>query len=203
MLASTSLVLVIAPSVPATTAQDFVSYAKANPGKLNFGFGQGTLPHLVGELFKQAAGVDIASIPYRGGAQAVTDLLGGRIQMYFGPPSSVVPLIRDGKVRPLAFTGTTRSPDLPEVPTMPEVGLPTVTSITHYGILGPAGLPNEVINRLNSEINAIVKAPELTASMTKVGFAPKSGSPQDFSAIIADDLRKWIPIAKASGFQME
>ena len=109
MIATSSLVLVIAPTVPASSVQEFVGYAKTNPGKLNFGFGQGTLPHLVGELFKMTTGADIASIPYRGGAQAVTDMLGGRIQMNLGTTATLLPLIRDGRVRAIAVTSPTRN----------------------------------------------------------------------------------------------
>ena len=124
MIATSSLVLVIASAVPATSVQEFVSYARANPGKLNFGFGQGTLPHLVGELFKVTTGTDIASIPYRGGAQAVTDMLGGRIQMNLGTTSTLLPLIRDARVRAIAVTSPARQADIPQVPTMIESGFP-------------------------------------------------------------------------------
>jgi tripartite-type tricarboxylate transporter receptor subunit TctC len=124
MLAYSPQVLVIAPSVPATTVREFVTYAKANPGQLNFGFGLGTLPHILGESFKAVTGTDIASIPYKGGAQAITDMLGGRIQMNFGTTATLLPLIQQGKVRALAVTTQARSKDLPDVPTMVESGLP-------------------------------------------------------------------------------
>src|SRR5262249_2554833 len=124
---STSLVLVVPPSIPAKTLKEFIAYAKANPGKLNFGFGQGTLPHLVGEAFKLATGTDIANIPYRGGAQAITDMLGGRIHMNLGAGATLVPLIREGKIKALAVTSTKRSDELPDVPTMAESGLPELT----------------------------------------------------------------------------
>ena len=203
MVATSSLVLVIAPAVPATSVQEFVSYAKTNPGKLNFGFGQGTLPHLVGELFKTTTGTDIASIPYRGGAQAVTDMLGGRIQMNLGTTSTLLPLIRDGKVRAIAVTSPTRNAGVPQVPTMIESGLPDITSVTYYGIFGPAGLGADVVSRLNSEVNASLKSPELTTGITKTGFEPKSGSPQDFAILLAGEMKKWTSIVKAVGFQME
>jgi tripartite-type tricarboxylate transporter receptor subunit TctC len=169
MVGSSSLVLVIAPAVPAKSVQEFVAYAKANPGKLNFGFGKGTLPHLVGELFKVATGTDIASIPYRGGAQAVSDMLGGRIEMNFGSGSTLLPLIREGKLRALAVTSPKRSPDQPQVPTMIEAGLPAVTVVTCYGILGPAGMPAETIGRLNDEVNKSLSSADLKASMVKIG----------------------------------
>jgi tripartite-type tricarboxylate transporter receptor subunit TctC len=202
-IGSSSNVLVIAPSVPAQSLRDFISYAKANPGKLNFGFGQGTQPQLVGEMFKLAAGIDIASIPYRGGAQAITDLLAGRIHMNVGTVATLLPLIREGKVRALAITSTARSTDLPEVPTMAESGLPNVTSVTYYGILGPVGLPADVVDRLNGDVNETLKSPELRASMGKLGFEPKGGSPRDFAALLTSDMQKWVPVVKATGFQME
>ena len=200
---STFLVMVIAPTVPANSVPEFVSYAKANPGKLNFGFGQGTLPHLVGEMFKVETGTDIASIPYKGGAQAVTDILGGRVHLNFGTTATLVPLIRAGKLRPLAITGTTRSPDLPEVPTMSESGLPNMTTVTYYGFMAAAGTAAIVVNKLNSEVNESLKSPQLTASMAKLGFGPKAGSPQDFAALLAEQMQKWAPIVNTVGFQME
>jgi tripartite-type tricarboxylate transporter receptor subunit TctC len=203
MIASSSNVLVIAPSVPAQSLRDFLDYAKANPGKLNFGFGQGTQPQLVGEMFKLAAGINIASIPYRGGAQAITDLLAGRIHMNVGTVATLLPLIREGRVRALAVTSTSRSTDLPDVPTMAESGLPNVTSVTYYGILGPVGMAADVVERLNSDVNETLKVSELRASMIKLGFEPKSSSPHDFAALLTSDMQKWVPVVKATGFQIE
>jgi tripartite-type tricarboxylate transporter receptor subunit TctC len=203
MVASSSLVMVIAPAVPANSVQEFVVYAKANPGKLNFGFGQGTLPHLVGELFKVVTGTDIASIPYRGGAQAVSDMLGGRIDLNFGSGSTLLALIRAGRLKALAVTSSARSQDQPEVPTMIEAGLPAVTVVTHYGILAPVGTPAEAIGRLNDEVNESLGSADLKANMAKIGFEPVGGSPRGFAALIASDLAQWAPIVKTTGFQLE
>jgi tripartite-type tricarboxylate transporter receptor subunit TctC len=203
MVGSSALVMVIAPAVPATSVQELIAYAKAHPGKLNFGFGQGTLPHLAGELFKLASGTDIVSVPYRGGAQAVADMLGGRIEMNFGSGSTLLPLVREGKLRALAVTSAARSPAQPQVPTMIESGLPEMTVVTHYGLLGPAGIPAEAIATLNGAVNESLRSVDLRANMSKIGFEPVGGSAADFSAVIANDLRKWAPIAKATGFQME
>src|SRR5262245_249837 len=200
---STSLVLVVPPSIPADYLKDFISYAKANPGKLNFGFGQGTLPHLVGEAFKMVTGTDIASIPYRGGAQAITDMLGGRIHMNLGAGATLVPLIREGKIKALAVTSEKRGAELPDVPTMIESGLPELTTVTYYGFLGPAGTPEEVVTRINGEVNDSLKSAELRASMQRVGFEPVGGSPQDFATLIAQQLQRWAPIVKATSFQMD
>ena len=203
MVGSSALVMVIAPGVPARSVQEFVAYAKANPGRLNFGFGQGTLPHLAGELFKMATATDIVSVPYRGGTQAVSDMLGGRIEMNFGSGSTLFPLIRDGRLRALAVTSPARSPEQPQVQTMIEAGLPVMTVVTRYGLLGPAGLPAQVIERLNAEINASLRIADVAATMAGIGFEPVGGSPRDFALAIADDLRKWAPIVKATGFQLE
>jgi tripartite-type tricarboxylate transporter receptor subunit TctC len=165
MLAVSPQMLVIASSVPAKTVPEFVAHAKANPGKLNFGYGLGTLPQILGEAFKTATGTDIASIPYRGGAQAMTDMLGGRIQMIFGTQSTLLPLIREGKIRALAVTTETRARDLPDVPTMAESGLPQLTLGFSAGILAPAGTPAEIVGKLNGEINAAMRSPELAASL--------------------------------------
>jgi len=203
MLAQSPQVLVIAPSVPAATVAEFVAYAKANPGKLNFGFGLGTLPQILGESFKVVTGTEIASIPYKGGAQAVTDMLGGRIDMIFGTTATLLPLIQQGKVRALAVTTRKRSKDLPGVPTMIESGLPQLALIFSAGLLAPAGTPGEIIARLNAEINEAMRAPELEASMAKLGFEPQIWSPQEYAAFLAEEARRWPPIVKAAGVKAE
>jgi tripartite-type tricarboxylate transporter receptor subunit TctC len=203
MLAHSPQVLVIAPSVPASTVAEFVAYAKANPGKLNFGFGLGTLPHILGESFKVVTGTEIASIPYKGGAQAVTDMLGGRIDMNFGTTATLLPLIQQGKVKALAVTTQKRSKDLPGVPTMIESGLPQLALIFSAGLLAPAGTPGEIIARLNAEINEAMRAPELEATMAKLGFEPQIWSPQEYAAFLADEVRRWPPIIKAAGVKAE
>ena len=202
MTASGGLILVIAPEVPAKTLQEFIAHAKANPGKLNFGFGQGTLPQLVGEMFKLAAGVDIANIPYKGGIQAVTDMLGGRVQMNVGTISTLAPLVRQGKLRALAITSATRNAELPDVPTMAESGLPEVASVSTYGLFGPAGLPPAVTARLNASVNEGLKSEELRAAIRRIGFEPHQGTPEDFTKLIASEMKVWIPIVKKTGFQM-
>ena len=199
----TSLVLVVPASLPANSLQDLIAYAKAHPGELNVGFGQGTLPHLVSETFKQATGINIASIPYRGGAQAISDMLGGRIHMNFGAGATLVPLIREGRIKALAATSPERDRDLPDVPTMIENGLPRLTTVTYYGFLGPAAMPPDVVVRINGEVNECLKSAELRASVINIGFEPTGGSPQDFAALIAEQLRHWAPIVKSTGFQME
>jgi len=203
MLAHAPQVLVIASSVPATTVREFIDYAKANPGKLNFGYGLGTLPQILGESFKAVTGTDIASIPYRGGAQAITDMLGGRIEMNFGTTATLLPLIRQGAIRALAVTTQTRSKDLPDVPTMTESGLPQLALIFSAGMLAPAGTPAAIIDRLNTEINEAMRTPELAADMERLGFEPQICPPQEYAAFLADEMQRWPPIVKASGVKPE
>jgi tripartite-type tricarboxylate transporter receptor subunit TctC len=201
-VAASSNVIVIGTDVPAKTVQEFVAHAKANPGKLNFGFGQGTLPQLVGEMFKTAAGIDITNVPYKGGAQAVPDLLGGRIQMNIGNASTLLPLHRAGQLRIIGYTGTSRAPDMPDVPTMIEAGYPGVVSTTYYGIYGRADLAAAVVNRLNAEVAEILKDADVKQSLGKIGFEPKTLPVAELQALFAREAEKWIAIAKASGFQM-
>jgi tripartite-type tricarboxylate transporter receptor subunit TctC len=190
------------PSLPTKTLAELILYAKDNPGKLNFGYGQGTTPHLVGGLFKQETGIELSFVPYKGGAQAVTDMLGGHIQMNIGTSSTLKPLIRDGRLRALAVTGAKRMPELLEVPTMSESGYPNVTSAIYYGVFGPAGLPANIVQRINESANLSLKSPELVAKMAELGFQPEGGSSQDFATLLAGEMKKWLPIVKATGFQM-
>jgi tripartite-type tricarboxylate transporter receptor subunit TctC len=199
---TSSNVIVIGNNVPATNVKEFVAHAKANPGKLNFGFGQGTLPQLVGAMLKSAAGLDIADVPYKGGAQAVTDLLGGRIDLNIGTASTLLPLHRSGKVKMIAYTGTARHPDMPDIPTMTESGYPAVTSVTYYGLLGRADLPADVVNRINREVNEALKSAEFKENLAKVGFEPRAFSPPELIALLAEETRKWTAIVKETGFQM-
>jgi tripartite-type tricarboxylate transporter receptor subunit TctC len=203
MLAHAPQVLAIAPSVPAMTVQEFIAHAKANPGKLNFGYGLGTLPQILGESFKAVTGTDIASIPYNGGGQATTDMLGGRIDMLFGTLSTLLPLIRQDKIRPLAVTTLARAKDLPDVPTMIESGLPQLALIFSAGLLAPAGTPAEIIDKLNVEINEAMRTPELAASMRKLGFEPTIWSPQHYAGFLAEETVRWPAIVKASGVKAE
>jgi tripartite-type tricarboxylate transporter receptor subunit TctC len=199
---ASSNVIVIANDVPAKTVGEFVAYAKANPGKLNFGFGQGTLPQLVGEMFKLAAGIDIANVPYKGGAQAIPDLLAGRIHMNIGNASTLLPLHQAGNLRIIAYTGSARSPDMPDIPTMAESGYPGMITTTYYGIFGRADLPAAIVNRLNAEVSEILKSAEVRENVAKIGFEPTALSPQDLTTLLAGEIKKWSAIVRATGFQL-
>ncbi len=200
-----SHVMVVAPSVPAKTIAELIAYAKANPGQLIFGFGIATTPHVLGESFKQATATNITFVPYRGGEQARADMLGGRVHINMAPVGSLLALIQEGKVRPLAFTGPARSPDLPDVPTMTESGLPQVgyNPDTWLGFLAPADTPSAVTDKLNTEINASLKSPELKASLARLGFEPKITTPQEFAVFLAAERQKWPPLLKAAGLKAE
>jgi tripartite-type tricarboxylate transporter receptor subunit TctC len=200
-----SHVMVVAPSVPVKTIAELVAYAKANPGKLVFGFGLGSPPHLLGEAFRTSAGIDLAMIPYKGGDQARTDLLGGRVHINFAPVASLLSLIQDGQVRPLAFTGPERSPDLPDVPTMAESGLPQVgfNPDVWEGLFAPAGTPPAVVRKLNQAVNDILKSPEMKATLATLGFEPKAMTPEEFAAFFGAELKKWPPLLRAAGLHAE
>ena len=200
---TSSWLLAVAPDLPAKTVNEFVAHTKANPGQIKFGFAQGTASQLVGERFKVLTGAGILSVPYKGGAAAMPDFLGGRIQMLLPTPSTTLPLIRDGKLRPLAITSAIRSPDLPDVPTMIESGLPDLTLDFWAGMLAPAGTPAEIVRKLNAAINDSLQSPEMKASMGKFALEAKIGSPQDFAAFIAAELPRWAEIVKSSGVKVE
>jgi tripartite-type tricarboxylate transporter receptor subunit TctC len=198
-----SWILVVAPSVPVGSVKELVHYTRANPGKLNWGFGLATGPHLYGEMVKAVTGIDVARISYKGGVEAMPDLLGGRIDMNIGAIPALLPLIREGKVRALAVSSESRSPDLPNVPTMMESGFPQLTRVFWSGLLAPAGTPASIVNRLNTEINASLATPEMKAGLTRIGFEPKMGSPQDFGALLVNEIAAWGAAAKSAGIVPE
>jgi tripartite-type tricarboxylate transporter receptor subunit TctC len=185
-LARSPQVLVISASVPATTVKEFVAYAHANP-------------EVLGEYFKVLTKTDIASIPYKGGAQVRADMLGGRIQMNFGPPPSVLSLIRQGKVRALAVTSETRYPGLPEVPTFKESGLPQLSLSFTAGLVAPAGTPAPVRRKLNEQINETLRSPALIAAMAKLGYEPQPWTIAQYDRFLADEVKAWPGILKQTG----
>ena len=179
-VARTSSMLTVNAQVPANSVNEFVAYAKANPGKLSLGFAQGTVSQLLAEYFNHRHGLDITSVPYRGGALVIPDMLGGRIHVYWPTPATVLPLIREGKIKALAITSPQRNPGLPDVPTMKELGLDELTLEFWAGMWAPAGVPVDVVEKLNAAVNAALQSPEMIASMKKLGFESRIGSSQDF-----------------------
>jgi len=201
-VATSPFVVVISPSLPIHTVPELIAYAKANPGKLNWGFGLGTSPHLIGELFKRITQTEIAAIPYRGGAQAVTDILAGQIHMNIGTTATLVPLVRSGKLRAVAVIGEGRYPDLAEVPTMAESGVPLTLGFWS-GLLAPAGVPEDVVRKLNGTLNEVLRTAELRESMAKLGLQPKGGSPREFAGFLDDEKAAWANAVAITGVKLE
>jgi tripartite-type tricarboxylate transporter receptor subunit TctC len=197
------LVMVVNPSVPARTVPDFIAYAKANPGKVNMAsVGNGTTPHMAGELFKMMAGVDMLHVPYRGASPALTDLIGGRAQVMFEGMLSLIEHIRAGKLRPLAVTPATRSPLLPDVPTVGEF-LPGYEASVWFGVGAPRNTPAEIVERLNKEINAGLADPTLKARIGELGGTALAVSTAEFGKLFAEDAEKWGKVVRAANIQPE
>jgi tripartite-type tricarboxylate transporter receptor subunit TctC len=203
LVSSVPFVLVIATSVPANTLAEFIAYAKANPGKLNFGAAVGTPPHLVGELFKVVTGTDIVFVPYKGAAASMTDVLAGQMQMTIEAATTAVPHVQAGRVRALAVMSPERIADIPDVPTMLELGYREFPAASWTGVLAPAGTPAPIAGKINAVINAGLATPEIKASFAKFSARAKIGSPQDFAAFIAAEAPRWAALVKASGAKME
>jgi tripartite-type tricarboxylate transporter receptor subunit TctC len=196
-------VMLVNPSVPANTAHEFIAYAKANPGKINMGSGgNGTPSHVSGELFKMMAGVDLVHVPYRGLSPAMTDLLGGQVQVMFGGTTASIAYTRTGKLRALAVTTTARSQLLPDVPTVADV-VPGYEASQWYGIGAPKNTPTEIIDRLNKEINASLGDPKIEARLADLGGTGLPGSPADFGKLIADETEKWGKVVKFANIKAE
>ena len=191
----------VAAPMPAKTVAELVTHAKANPGKLAFGYGLATMPHIIGEIFHQAAKLDIINVPYRGGEGARADLLGGRIHINVAPVPQMMPLIRDDKIRPLAYTGAQRSPDLPDVPTMIESGFPQVGfhPDVWMAIFAPAGTPPAIIDKLNRETNAVMQSAEIAPALKRFGYQTMIKTPAEFAAFHETELRRMPPILRAAG----
>jgi tripartite-type tricarboxylate transporter receptor subunit TctC len=204
MVARSQDIFVVNAAFPAKSVQELVAYAKANPGKVYFGSpGHGSTPHLVGELFKLQAGIEIVHVPYRGSAQTVTDLLAGQIQMYAESGPTILPLIEAGKLRAIAVTGETRNPNLPGVPTMIESGFPGFVEYFWTGIIAPADIPETIVSKLNAAINDGLKSPEMQASLAKIGLEPAVGSPTEFAALIAAETQRWAAVVKEAGIKVD
>ena len=196
--------LAVHPSVPAKSIQELVAYAKANPGKITFASsGYGTQPHMLGELLKLTAGIDIVHIPYRGAGQSVTDLVAGQVQMIFETFPILLPHIEAGKLRPLAVAAEVRSKALPDVPTTVESGYPTLLASFWSGLLAPAGTPKAIVDKLNLAINDILRSPQAQVALARLNAEARVGSPQDFAAFIAAEAQRWTAIAKAAGIKVE
>jgi tripartite-type tricarboxylate transporter receptor subunit TctC len=195
-------VMLVHPSVPAKTVPEFIAYAKANPGKINFASaGIGSASHLAGEMFKMMTGVNMLHVPYRGSPLALTDMLGGQVQLYFTAIVASIGYIRAGQLRPLAVAMATRSQALPDVPTMDEF-VPGFEASLVYGIGAPKNTPAEIVDKLNKEINAALADPKIKAQLELTGTV-LSGSPADFGKLIAEETEKWGKVVKFAGIKPE
>ena len=196
-------VMVINPSVPARTVAEFIAYAKANPGKINMASaGNGSLPHVAGELFKFMTGVDLVTIGYRGGGPAIVDLLGGQVQVMFEPTLSTLPHIRAGELRALAVTSAKRSDALPKVPALGEF-VPGYEATAWFGIGAPRNVPSEIVEKLNYEVNAGLGDPKLKEQIVALGGTPMPMSAHEFGALIASETDKWAKVIKFAGIKVE
>ena len=199
----TPFVMAVNPTVPAKTIPEFIAYAKTSPGKINYALaGTGTATHLTGELFKMMAGVDMVHVPYRGGGPAFNDLLAGQVQAMFPTTVSSMGYIRDGRLRALAVTAATRSEVLPGIPTVGEF-VPDYEASNWFGVGAPKATPAEIVDKLNTEINAGLADPKIKARLADLGETPLVGSPADFGKFIADETEKWGKVVKFAGVKAD
>jgi tripartite-type tricarboxylate transporter receptor subunit TctC len=203
MISRLPLVMEVAPSVPAITVPEFIAYAKSNPGKVSMASGgSGSASHVGGELFKMMTGVDMIHVPYRGGAPALNDLIGGQVQVYFSPLPESVGTIRAGNVRPLAVTTVARSAALPEVPTVSEF-VPGFEASTWQGIGAPVNTAAEIVDRLNTEINAALADPNIKMRLADLGSVPTPMSPADFEELVVTETDKWAKLIRAANIRLQ
>ena len=198
MVGGTPNIIVLNPGVPANTFTEFLAYAKTHPDSVSYGSsGQGTLTHLVMEQLKEATGINVAHVPYRGIGPALTDLLGGQTQVAAPGLAAALPHIKAGKLRPIAITGEKRHPLVPNVPTLAELGFTGFDGVQWYGIVGPANLPPALVTRLNADINKLIVAPDLREKLSGEALEPMPMSAGEFGEYIKNDIAKWTRLVKA------
>lgn len=203
-VAMVTIILVVHPSVPANSVKELITLAKSRAGELTFGSpGNGTPQHLAGELFNTMAGVKMVHVPYKGAVLALNDLLGGRLSLIFSSMPPALPHVKTGKLRALGVTSATRSPAVPDVPTIAQSGLPGYEVINWYGVLAPAGTPKEVVAKLNAEIIKILKMSEVKERLAAQGAETFSSTPEQFAAYIKKETEKWATVVKYSGAQID
>jgi len=200
LLGITSNVMVVHPSVPATTVAEFIAYAKANPGRISFGSsGVGTSPHLSVELLKSMTGINLVHVPYKGGAQSSTDLLGGQIQLLITNLPEQIGYIKAGKTRALGVSTIKRSPQLPDLPTISEAGVPGFDVTVWYGLCAPAGLPRALVDKVNADVAKAVLSPDTQRRLFDQGVEAARNSPEEFAAFIRAEVTKWAKVVRDSG----
>jgi len=205
LLMRTPMVLVIDPTLKANNLAEFIAMARANPGKLNYGSaGVGSVNHLSGEFFKRTAKVDIAHVPFKGGAGEVTmAMMGGQIQMFLTPAPSVLPHIKSGKLRALAVASNKREPSIPDVPTTAEAGLSDLVVYSWFGLVGPPSMPKDIVNKLQSEASKALANPAVKARLSALGGEPVGSSSEDFSTLLESEVRRWSEIIESAGIKAE
>jgi tripartite-type tricarboxylate transporter receptor subunit TctC len=204
LVAESAGVLIVHPDVAAKTVGEFIGLAKAQPGKLNYASaGNGSAIHMATELFKFMTGTDLAHIPYKGSGPAMTDLLGGRVQVMFENIATAHPHIRSGKVRALGVTSRSRNPSLPDIPTIAESGVPGYAAEPWYTISAPRGLPPDVLRKLNADLNTVLRSPELAARWESLGVTPLGGSPDDATRRNAQETERWTRVIQAARIQAD
>jgi len=196
--------LVVNPSVAAANVKELVALARARPGKLNYAsFGVGTSNHLGAELFKMVAQIDVTHVPYKGGAPAITDLIGGQVDMMFESQAVVLPHVKSGKLRALAIATATRSPLAPEIPTFAEAGIDGFITGTWFGLVAPAGTPRPIVDKLARAVQGVVATPEVKAAFEERGLVPVGNSPEEFKTFIASEIDRWSEVARRAGIDVK
>ncbi|MBC7782063.1 MAG: tripartite tricarboxylate transporter substrate binding protein [Proteobacteria bacterium] len=204
LLFTSPTALVVNPALPAKTLKEFIAYAKSRPGQLNYGSGgNGTTSHLTAELFKTTAGVDLVHVPYKGSGPASTDLIAGQVQMMFQGLHLALPFIKAGKLRTFGVTSAQRSSMAPDLPTLDEAGLPGFSVNTWYGVMAPAGTPKPVIAQLNGALLKAINAPGIRQKLTDQGLVAVGTTPEEFAALIQEELRVWAKVIKQSGARVD
>ena len=199
VVAATSFVLVVHPSIPARSVKEFIALGKVKPAQLRFGSaGSGSATHLSAELFKSMAKIDAIHVPYKGGAQAIIDVLSGEIDFMFDTIPNSMPRIKVGRLRPLGVTGPQRSPVAPELPTIAEAGVPGYEATTWFGLLAPAATPRDIIDRLSAAVRKVVATEDLRHRMLSQGIEPVGNTPEQFAQLVKRELPKWARVVQAS-----
>jgi tripartite-type tricarboxylate transporter receptor subunit TctC len=204
LVATLPFVLFASPKLPVNSAVELLAYARAHPGELNFGStGVGSGLHLIGELFKSEAGIDIVHVPYKGVAQALPEIMSGKVQLAFNTIPAFLPHVKAGRLKALLIAATSRSPLLPDVPTTVEIGLPGVLGTGWHAVVAPAGVPRSVLDTLNLTLVETIAKPEVRSALIAQGAQPVGGSPEDLQMFMADEARKWARVIRASGARAE
>ena len=204
LVATSPLILVMHPTVPVKNVKELIAFARARPGQLTYSSaGVGASAHLAGALFETMTGTKMVHVPYKGSALALTDLIGGQVSLSFSTSASAMPHVRSGRLRALAGTGATRSPALPDLPTVAESGAPGYEASLWYGFVGPARMPAEIVQRLNSEIVAVLKLPEVRDRLANEGVEARSTTPEEFAKLLMSDLKRWANVIARAGVRVE